>query len=137
MNLFLRCRESPQGADPHPSFLYAREGARRNHLKEEITPLLPTGIGERRAIQPYHIKFRTCIALAPMRTPPINESAELTQGALYSSYFSTLRESRHGIFMKKRALFAHCSEPVSFRPILPIASTAHRARKGQEEGKDG
>jgi hypothetical protein len=36
----------------------------------------------RRAIQPNHVKFRTCSALAPKWTPPINESAELTQGAL-------------------------------------------------------
>jgi hypothetical protein len=30
-----------QGADPHPSFLYVRQGkAGRYQLKEEITPLL-------------------------------------------------------------------------------------------------
>ncbi len=34
----------------------------------------------RRAILPNHIKFRTYSALAPMWTPPINESAELTSG---------------------------------------------------------
>jgi hypothetical protein len=43
-----------------------------NYLNEEST--------HRRAIQPNHIKFRTCSALAPMRTPHKNESAELTQG---------------------------------------------------------
>jgi hypothetical protein len=36
-----------QGADPHPPSLPLREGRQgRNHLNEEITPLLPTGIGE-------------------------------------------------------------------------------------------
>ncbi len=36
----------PQGADPHP--LSSTPGkAGRNHLNKKITPLLPTGIGER------------------------------------------------------------------------------------------
>jgi hypothetical protein len=36
----------PQGADPPPLLLrVAMAGG--NHLNEEITPLLPTGIGER------------------------------------------------------------------------------------------
>ncbi len=35
-----------QGADPHP-LSSARGKAGRNHLNEEITPLLLTGIGER------------------------------------------------------------------------------------------
>jgi hypothetical protein len=36
---------NPQGADPPPPFLcVAKTG--RNHLNEEITPLLPTGIGQ-------------------------------------------------------------------------------------------
>jgi hypothetical protein len=39
-------RGRPQGADPHPpSSTRGKTG--RNHLNEEITPLLPTGIGER------------------------------------------------------------------------------------------
>jgi hypothetical protein len=50
----------PQGADPHPPFLNARE-AGRNHLNEEITPLLPTGMVERDSQT-----FRTCSALAPI-----------------------------------------------------------------------
>jgi hypothetical protein len=37
----------PQGADPPPPTSYTRGKAGRNHLNEEITPLLPTGIGER------------------------------------------------------------------------------------------
>jgi hypothetical protein len=37
---------NPQGADPlHLPLRVAKAG--RNHLNEEITPLLPTGIGER------------------------------------------------------------------------------------------
>ncbi len=36
----------PQGADPHPSSS-TREKAFRNNLNKEITPLLPSGIGER------------------------------------------------------------------------------------------
>ncbi len=61
-----------QSADPSPP-LYAREG------------YPPTPHWYIRAIQPNHIKFRTCSALAPMWTPAIDESAELTQGALYCS----------------------------------------------------
>ncbi len=38
------CRGQPQGANPPPSS--TREKAGTNHLNEEITPLLPTGIGE-------------------------------------------------------------------------------------------
>ncbi len=59
--------------------------AGKNHLYEEITPLLPTGIGER---LPNHITFKTSNALAPMLTPPINERAELTQGALQLILYS-------------------------------------------------
>ncbi len=41
-----------------------------------------------RKILPYHTKFRTCSALAPVWTPPMNESAELTQGGpLVNSLF--------------------------------------------------
>jgi hypothetical protein len=53
----------PQGADPQPPFLFGGK-AGRNHLNEEITP--PPPHWDRRAIQPNHIKFRTCSALAPM-----------------------------------------------------------------------
>ncbi len=133
------------GCRPHPSYS-SRGKACWNHLNEEITPLLPTGAGERYSqtprapewmsprrnwdspnpppasecalpppqtkglgghtrlrlkgwrshnsddcrkslalcllCEPNHIKFRTCSALAPMWTTRINESAELTQGAL-------------------------------------------------------
>ncbi len=46
------------------------------------TPLLLPLVWDRRGILPNHSKFRTCSALVPMWTHPINESAELTQGAL-------------------------------------------------------
>jgi hypothetical protein len=46
----------PKGADPLP-FLYMYGGtAGKNYLNEEITPLLPTGIGERVIAKPYQIK---------------------------------------------------------------------------------
>jgi hypothetical protein len=38
-------RGKPQGADPPPPLCVAKAG--KNHLTEENTPLLPTGIGER------------------------------------------------------------------------------------------
>jgi hypothetical protein len=52
-----------QGA--HLPFLYAREG----RFKKEITlpPPPPPPYCDRRAIQPNHIKFRTCSALAPYK----------------------------------------------------------------------
>ncbi len=60
---------------PTPTpFLYARgEGMEEIFLNEEIIPLAPHHL-IRRAIQPNHIKFRTCTALAPMWTPLINET---------------------------------------------------------------
>jgi hypothetical protein len=36
----------PQGAEPLPPLRVATAG-KKNHLNEEINPLLPTGIGER------------------------------------------------------------------------------------------
>ncbi len=60
----------------------------RTHLNEEFIPLLPTGIGEPREILAKPYQFRTCSALAPMLTPPINESAELTRGALLLTLYS-------------------------------------------------
>jgi hypothetical protein len=56
------CEVSSQGADPPPRSS-TRGKARRQHLNEEITSLPPR---VRRAIQPNHIKFRTCNVLAPM-----------------------------------------------------------------------
>ncbi len=83
----------PQRADPHSTFLYAREGRLKSfergnyppppHPKARIKDLIVQVFfphWDRRAIQPNHIKFRTCSALAPMWTPPIKESAELTRG---------------------------------------------------------
>jgi hypothetical protein len=54
----------------HPSSTWGK--ASRNHVNED-----------RRTIQPNQIKFSSCSAPAPMWTPPINESAELTREALY------------------------------------------------------
>ncbi len=51
----------------------------RNHLNEEISCPLPHW--DRRAIQPNHIKSKTCRDLGPMWTPPIHESAELTRAS--------------------------------------------------------
>jgi hypothetical protein len=48
----------PQGADPLPPLLRVAK-AGRNHLNKEITPLLPTGIGER-------YSQTSCSAFAPM-----------------------------------------------------------------------
>ncbi len=74
-----------QGADPSPLPLHAGT-AGKSHLNEEITP--PPPHWDRRETLPKHIKFRTCDALAPMLPPPINESAELTQGALQLIHYS-------------------------------------------------
>ncbi len=83
-NRKLPCRKGGFGTQaaadcpPPPPPRVAKAG--RKHLNKEITP--PPPHWYRRAIQPNQIKFRTCSALAPLRTPPINESAELTQGDL-------------------------------------------------------
>jgi hypothetical protein len=66
----------PQGADPHPPPLRVGK-AGRNHLNEEITPLLPTGIGERYS-QTMHVKLRTSSDLNSSYC--IKESAKLTWG---------------------------------------------------------
>ncbi len=52
--------------------------------------LSPSSPSEQRAIQPNNIKIRTRKALAPMWTPPINESAKLTRGALWLIQYSSL-----------------------------------------------
>jgi hypothetical protein len=70
---------------PPPSSMRGKTG--RNHLNEESPP---PPHWDRRAIQPNHIEFKTCSALAPMWTPPINESAKLTRGALYSELSTPL-----------------------------------------------
>jgi hypothetical protein len=57
----------------------------RNNLNNEITPLLPTGIGER---------YSQTISCADVNSP-VYESAELTQGALYSEFITL---SAHQMF---------------------------------------
>jgi hypothetical protein len=68
----------PQGADYLPPLHVAKTG--KNHLNDEITPLLPTGIGERfsQTISNlgHEVLLRRCELL------PINESAELIRGGL-------------------------------------------------------
>ncbi len=64
-------------------FLYARDGRQKQFERGNYPP--PPRYS---AIQPNHIKFRTCSALAPMRTPPINGSGELTRGALQLIQYS-------------------------------------------------
>ncbi len=51
-----------QGADP-PPFLYVQRG-RQKSVERRNYP--PSPHWDRRGIQPNHIKFRTCSALAPM-----------------------------------------------------------------------
>jgi len=57
------CGSGSQGADSLPLFLHVEKTV-KNHLNEEIIPLLITGIGER--FSQTISKFRTCSALAPM-----------------------------------------------------------------------
>jgi hypothetical protein len=63
-----------QGADPPPPSS-TRGKAGKSFERGNYPPPTHWDI---RAIQPNHIKFRTWTALAPMWTPLINESAELT-----------------------------------------------------------
>jgi hypothetical protein len=71
-----------QGADPLPPSSEDREKSfeRGNYP--------PPPHWDRRAMFPNHIKLRTCSALAPMRTPLLNESAELTH---YSEFVSRVK----------------------------------------------
>jgi hypothetical protein len=75
---------SPQGADPHPL-----------SLREEITPHLPTGIGEgfsqTISILGHAALLRRC------ELPAISESAELTQGDLSLIHYSEVEPGERGI----------------------------------------
>jgi hypothetical protein len=62
----------PQGADSLPLPLHVTKTS-KNNVNEEITPLLPTGTGER---------FSQTISNLGHVKSPYNESAELTRGAL-------------------------------------------------------
>jgi hypothetical protein len=79
---------------PHPPSP-TRSEAGKNNFNEEITP--PHPHWERRAILPNHIKFRTFSALAPMRTPPINEVLNYRRGP--SSYIIPYSEAYTGTGM--------------------------------------
>jgi hypothetical protein len=65
---------------PHPPPPPTLSEARKNYLNEEIISLLPSGIGE----QYNHpiSNFGHASLLRRCELPPVNESAELTQGAL-------------------------------------------------------
>jgi hypothetical protein len=69
----------PRGCRPSP-LTPCVATAGKNILNEEITPLLPTPLGYSRAIQPNHIKFRTCSALAPMWTLPYKRKCWTNSG---------------------------------------------------------
>ncbi len=58
----------------------------KNHLNEEITPLFPTGIGERFSQTISNLGHAAL--LRRCKLPPINESAELTRGALQLFLYS-------------------------------------------------
>ncbi len=78
--MFWICRKrKPQGADPLPLSL-------SQWCQVEIILLLPTGIGEWYSRTIY--QFWTCSALAPMWTPPLDENAELSHGALLLILYS-------------------------------------------------
>ena len=55
----------------------SRGKAGRNHLNEEIIPLLPTGIGERFSRTISNLGHGALLRRCEL--PPINESAELTR----------------------------------------------------------
>ncbi len=109
----LKTEHIPHSADPPPPPPVATAG--KNHLKEEITPLLPTGIGELYSQTQNHFKFRTGSVLAPMWTPPINESAEPTLGALLLIHYSGAYPN--AIALHARGVTKRCR--LSCWPIAP------------------
>jgi hypothetical protein len=75
--------DSITGCRPTPSPIPLRVAkAGRNILNEEITPLLPTGIGERYSQTVSNLGHAALLRRCDL--PPVNKSAELTQGALSS-----------------------------------------------------
>ncbi len=85
----------------------------RNNLNEEITPLLPTGIGQRYC-QTISINNMQC-SCADV-TPPTNESAELTQGAL-----QLINYSEGTVF--------HATSPMSGQQTSALSSQPHDVNK--------
>ncbi len=69
----------------------------KNRLNEEINPLLSTGIGERFSQTISNLGHAAL--LRRWELPPINESAELTQGALWLILYS-----EHPSYMGKTAV---------------------------------
>ncbi len=60
-----------------------------NHLKREIVPVFPTGIGERYSQTISKLGHAALLRRCELpRSPPINESAELTQGSLLLIHYS-------------------------------------------------
>jgi hypothetical protein len=59
--------QNPQGADPPPTPYSTRSEGRKKSFEQVNYPLPPHR--DRRAIEPNHIKFRTCCAHAPMLPP--------------------------------------------------------------------
>ncbi len=74
----------PQGADPPPPLCVAKAG--RDQLNEEITILLPTGTCELYSQIISNLGHSTLLRRCELA--PINESADLTQGALQLSHYS-------------------------------------------------
>ncbi len=69
---------------PPPAVRVGKAG--KNHLYEEITPLLPPGIGERYSQTTSNIGHAALLRRSEL--PPINESVKLTQEALYLIHYS-------------------------------------------------
>jgi hypothetical protein len=75
----VREAHSHRALTPSPSPLrVAKTG--KNHLNEESTPLLPTGIGERFSQTIENLGHAALLRRCEL---PLNENAELTRGALY------------------------------------------------------
>ncbi len=65
------------GCRPPPPLPWGKAG--RNHLNEKVTPLLPSGIGERFSQTISNLGHASLLRRCEL--PPINESAEVSRGA--------------------------------------------------------
>ncbi len=117
-NISQTARPSSSGGEPGYTSLHHRVPTHpplREGRQVEIswTRKLPPS-----SLLPNHIKFRTCSALAPMWTPPINESAELVQGVLNLIQYSepcTHSEALHGT-----AASAHPNKFLNCFPVMNL-----------------